>query len=166
MTTNGILLYWATEVAENAVPTTGWKIIPNILNIPAIGGEPDTIEKTPISETEYKQYDEGLKETGSIQLRANFEDDFIDAWDEVRTAYATAKATKKKICFSALLPDYEKAFFFSGKPGTIPFPDTESNQLFEATPSITISRVYGWQEKPTISQAAAFKMVRNDNTEE
>lgn len=64
----GIKVYYG-EVTRDKVtdayaePTT-WIEIPDIKSIPAMGGEPNMLDCTPLSETDMKRYTAGLKDPG------------------------------------------------------------------------------------------------------
>lgn len=151
MTTNGIKLYYAPETTAGTRPTTGWKQIPDVTNLPRIGSTPDTIEVTPLEETEYKQYEKGLKDTGAVEITANMSKKFLDAWEDAQAAYDTADAEGLALWFVAVHPKFEKAFYFSGEPDDIPLPESGSNAAWQPTPSIVVKKTHGWDTKPTIS---------------
>ncbi len=150
MTTNGIRFYYAPETVSGTRPSTGWTEIPDITNLPGIGSTPDTIEITPLAETEYKQYEKGLKDTGAVQITANMSADFLDAWDAAQEAYDTANAANLALWFCVVHPTFEKAFYFTGEPDEIPLPETGSNTAWQPTPSIVVKKTVGWDTKPTI----------------
>lgn len=152
MVTNGIKFYNAPETTAGTRPTTGWVEIPDITNLPGIGSTPDTIEVTPLAETEYKQYEKGLKDTGAVQITANMSVEFLDAWEAAQEAYDTANAEGKALWFCVVHPDpgFEKAFYFTGEPDDIPLPETSSNTAWRPTPSIVVKKTHGWDTKPTI----------------
>lgn len=153
LSTNGIKIYYAPETTAGTKPTTGWVEIPDVVSIPAIGSTPDTIEVTPLSETEYKRYIKGLKDTGAQQLTGNMTTGFVEGWNTLQTAYDTAKQGGKSIWYAVIHPEFEKAFFFTGEPDDIPLPAAGSNQAWQPTPSIIVNRVHGWDTKPEIPAA-------------
>lgn len=149
--TLGIRFYWAAETASGTRPTTGWVEIPDLVRIPAIGSTPDTIEVTPLSETEYKQYIKGLKDTGAVQFTANMTEDFINGWSDLQEAYDEAEAAGKSIWFTVVHPTFAKAFYFTGEPDDIPLPEMTSNSAWQPTPSIVVGKTEGWGEKPNLA---------------
>ena len=153
LSTNGIKIYYASETTAETKPTSGWTEIPDVVSIPAIGSTPDTIEITPLSETEYKRYIKGLKDTGAQQLTGNMTTGFVEGWNTLQSAYDTAKQGGKSIWYAVIHPEFEKAFFFTGEPYDIPLPAAGSNQAWQPTPSIIVNRVHGWDTKPEIPAA-------------
>ena len=59
----GIKLYYGQSTDGKAKPAT-WTEIPDVTAIPALGGEPNMLDCTPLSETVQKQYIPGLKDPG------------------------------------------------------------------------------------------------------
>lgn len=153
LSTNGIRFYYAPETTAGTQPTTGWVEIPDLTALPAIGSTPDTLEVTPLSETEYKRYIRGLKDTGVAQVTANMTEEFLSAWDTLQEAYDTAETAKKAIWFVVVHPNLSKSFAFTGEPDDIPLPETTSNQPWQPSPSIVVNRTKGWITKPTIPAA-------------
>lgn len=153
LSTNGIRLYYAPETTAGTQPTTGWTEIPDLTVIPSVGSTPDTIEVTPLSETEYKRYIKGLKDTGVAQLTANMTEEFLSAWDTLQEAYDTATDGGKAIWFLVVHPKLSKSFAFTGEPDDIPLPESGSNQAWQPSPSIVVNRTKGWITKPNIAAA-------------
>ena len=150
MLTNGMKLYYAPETVAKTIPTSGWKEIPDVVSTPSFGDTVDTIENTPLAETEFKRYEKGLKDTGAKQITANMTDDFVEAWDELQTAFDTAKNSGKSICYAIVHPEHSKAYYFTGEPDDIPLPAGGSNQVWQPAPNIIVSYVHGWSTPPTI----------------
>ena len=150
LSTNGIRFYYAPETTADTKPTAGWVEIPDLVTIPAVGSTPDTIEVTPISETEYKRYVRGLKDTGAVQFTGNMTEEFLTAWDTLMEAYDTAVAGNKAIWFTVIHPQLSQAFFFTGEPDEVPLPEISSNVAWQPQPSIVVNKTKGWDTKPTI----------------
>lgn len=150
MTTNGIKFYYAPETTAGTQPTTGWVEIPNVVSWGEIGSTPDTIEITPVSETSFKRYEQGLSDTGSVDVTGNWASDFIEAWETMREAMSTAAAAGKTLWFTQVIPNYEKSFYYSGSPSMLRFPEVTSNAAFQVSGTITVNKVTGLAAKPTI----------------
>lgn len=150
LSTNGIRLAYAPETTSGTKPTTGWKYIPDIVSIPAIGAAPDPIDVTPLQETEYTQSVKGLRSAGSAEMTANMTDAFMTAWDAAIEAYGTAESTGKTLWFAEIHPNNAKAFFWTGEPVELSLPAASSNTAWQPTPTIIVGRVQGWDTKPEI----------------
>ena len=94
ISTAGITLGYAVETTAKTRPTTGYKVIPDLKEIPEMNPEPETLETTTLSETEYKTYIEGLKDLGgALSFLANFTTELETEWAALMTAYETAKTS-------------------------------------------------------------------------
>ena len=60
--TAGIKLYYGSMTGEEA--PSSWTEIPDVTSIPALGGEPNMLDVTPLSEKDQKRYIPGLKDGG------------------------------------------------------------------------------------------------------
>lgn len=151
MVTNGIKYYYAPETQVDAVPTTGWKEIPDYTSWGEIGSTPDNIEITPVTETDFKRYEQGLMDTGSVDVTGNWSKEFLDAWEGMREAAETARTSGKVLWFAQDIPNYDKSFCYSGMPSMISFPELTSNAALQPSGSITVRMVKGLVTKPTFS---------------
>ena len=61
ISTAGVTFGYAVESTKGTRPTSGYTVIPDIKEIPEMNPEPETLETTVLSETEFKTYIEGLK---------------------------------------------------------------------------------------------------------
>lgn len=151
MVTNGIKYYYAPETAVDTMPTTGWVEIPDYTRWGEIGSTPDNIELTPVTETDFKRYEQGLSDTGTIDVTGNWSEKFIGAWETMREAAETARQSGKVLWFVQDIPNYERAYAYSGMPSMLRFPELSSNAALQPTGSITIRMVKGLVTKPTFS---------------
>lgn len=142
MSTAGIKVYYniaATQPALNAITTE----IPDITSLPAMDSAPEGLECTPLSETTWKRYVDGLKDPGNdFAMTANDTTAFRTAWNTLKTAYETDKATKTA-WFKIAIPNRD-AFVFSGIPGTLGFNGAEVNSVAQLQAHITPSSVVGY----------------------
>lgn len=76
----GIAFKYGTMAGEGTKPTT-WTHVPDVTDIPEIGGDVETIETTTLDNREYKTYAPTLKDTGgAIGLTAMDTAEFRTAW--------------------------------------------------------------------------------------
>lgn len=149
MVSNGIRMYYAPETVVDTVPTSGWMEIPDYTSWGEIGSSPDNIEITPVTETLFKRYEQGLMDTGSVDVTGNWSNEFVDAWEGMREAADTAKKSGKVLWFAQDIPNYEKSFVYSGMPSMLRFPELTSNSPVQPSGTITVRMVKGLVTKPT-----------------
>lgn len=153
LSTLGIKLYYAPETSAGTKPTTGFVNIPGIVSMPELGGEPETIDVTPLEETEYTRNIPGLKTVGNYAMTANLNDDFLTTWSTLLEAFDTAQESGKAIWFVIIHPKLSKAFWFTGQPTSLPLSELSVNSALQTTANITINRTGAWDAKPTIAAA-------------
>ena len=150
ISTAGITLGYAVEVTAKTRPTTGYKVIPDLKEIPEMNPEPETLETTTLSETEYKTYIEGLKDLGgALSFLANFTTELETAWGALVTAYDTAAKDGKSIWFEVKHPKLEKAVFFTGQPAKLGMPGATVGSVYEVNVFITPTNAPTWNTKST-----------------
>ena len=152
LSTAGIAVKYAVEETANKMPTTAsaFKVIPEIKEIPEINPEPATLETTTLAETEYKTYIDGLKDMGgALSFLANLTEDFKTAWEELVTAYETAKAAGKNTWFMIDIPGITEAVYFTGNPSNLGVPGAGVDAVLEINAFITPTNAPTWAAKPT-----------------
>ena len=150
MSTAGITLGYAVETTAKTRPTTGYKIIPDLKEIPEMNPEPETLETTTLSETEYKTYIEGLKDLGgALSFLANFTTELEEAWSDLMEAYETAKTSGKSIWFEVKHPQLAKSVFFTGQPAKMGMPGATVGSVYETSVFITPTNAPAWETKST-----------------
>jgi hypothetical protein len=150
LSTAGVTFGYAVEETAGTRPTTGYKLIPDIKEIPEMNPEPETLETTVLSETEYKTYIEGLKDLGgALSFLANFTTDLETKWDELVEAYKTAKESGKSVWFEVKHPGLEKSVFFTGQPSAMGLPAMGVNAVLETNLYITPTNAPIWETKTT-----------------
>lgn len=148
--TAGMQLLWAVETTAGTRPTTGYKEIPEIKEMPALNVQPNAIDATPLSEKEYILYVEGLKDLGgALGYRANLSDQLITAWQEVLDAHDTAVAAGKDIWFCITHPKLTKATYFVGDPADLGLDAATVGSVLETTLYITPNSAPVREAKPT-----------------
>jgi len=150
MSTAGITLGYAVEATAGTRPTTGYTVIPDLKEIPEMNPEPETLETTTLSETEYKTYIEGLKDLGgALSFLANFTTELEETWGELVEAYNTAAAAKKAVWFEVKHPKLEKSVFFTGQPAKLGMPGATVGSVYETSVFITPTNAPAWETKST-----------------
>lgn len=150
LSTAGVTVGWAVEATANERPTTGYKAISDIKEIPDFNPEPETHEATDLEETEYKFYVQGLKDVGgALAFLANFTQKLQDQWDEIVEAYETAIAGGKRLWFEIKHPKLTKSVFFPGEPAKMGLPGMGVNSVLETSLYITPTGAPVWETKTT-----------------
>ena len=152
LSTAGVTVGYAVEATAGTRPTTGYKVIPDIKEVPEMNPEPETLESTTLAETEYKTYIEGLKDLGgALSFLANYTTELETVWGELVEAYQTAKATSKAVWFEVKHPQLEKSVFFTGQPSAMGLPAMSVNAILETNLYITPTNAPAWETKTTTS---------------
>lgn len=150
LSTAGIKLKYAVEATAGTRPTSGYKAISGAKSTPSLNPSPDTLETTTLDELEYKTYIDGLKDLGgALEFTFNLTQELVEAWEELMTAYETAKASGKATWFVIDIPGLTKAFYFTGNPSNMGIPETSVNAVLEITNYITPTNAPESFDKPT-----------------
>lgn len=148
----GLTLSWAAETTAGTRPTaaSAYTKIPEVKEMPALNVQPNSIDATPLDETEYVLYVEGLKDLGgALGYRANMSDDLITAWDALLTAHDTAVEAGKDIWFCVSHPKLSNATYFVGDPAPIGLDAASVGGVLETTLYITPNSAPILAAKPT-----------------
>lgn len=153
----GIKVSYAFEAVAGTKPTTGYKHIEGIKEIPELNPAPDTLETTSFDNLEYKTYINGLKDLGgALSFTANFTQALFDAWngeDGVMEQYKTNIASGKAMWLCIDIPGINKACFFSCEPSPIGVPGATTNEVLETSLNLTPTGEPTWAEKPTYAES-------------
>jgi hypothetical protein len=150
ISTAGVTFGYAVETAKGTRPTTGYTLIPDVKEIPEMNPEPETLETTVLSETEFKTYIEGLKDLGgALSFLANYTTDLETVWADLVTAYKAAMAEGKATWFEVKHPKLEKSVFFTGQPSAMGLPAMAVGNVLETNLYITPTNAPAWEVKST-----------------
>ena len=148
ISTAGVTFGYAVETAKGTRPTTGYTLIPDIKEIPEMNPEPETLETTVLSETEYKTYIEGLKDLGgALSFLANYTSELETAWGELVEEYKTANASGLSVWFEVKHPKLDKSVFFTGQPSAMGLPAMSVNSVLETNIYVTPTNAPAWETK-------------------
>jgi hypothetical protein len=150
ISTAGVTFGYAVETAKGTRPTTGYTLIPDVKEIPEMNPEPETLETTVLSETEFKTYIEGLKDLGgALSFLANYTSELETVWADLVTAYKAAMAEGKATWFEVKHPKLEKSVFFTGQPSAMGLPAMAVGNVLETNLYITPTNAPTWDTKST-----------------
>ena len=150
ISTAGVTFGYAVETTKGTRPISGYTLIPDVKEIPEMNPEPETLETTPLSETEFKTYIEGLKDLGgALSFLANFTEELEEVWGELVEEYKTAIASGLATWFEVKHPKLEKSVFFTGQPSAMGLPGMGVNAVLETNLYITPTNAPAWETKST-----------------
>lgn len=147
MSTAGMNLLYGVETTPGQKPSD-FHVIQGATSLGEISSEAETIEVTPLSEEEYKQYVDGLADPGGTwEVGFNESNVLHEEWAKVYQAQKAAADTGCRTWFQAWHPKLDEAFFIVGKPNKLGFGGAEVSSAYTNTGRITINMVEGWSEK-------------------
>lgn len=150
ISTAGVTFGYAVETSKGTRPTSGYEVIPDIKEIPEMNPEPETIETTVLSETEFKTYIEGLKDLGgALSFLANYTTELETVWAELVEAYKTAYASGLSVWFEVKHPKLDKSVYFTGQPSAMGLPAMAVGNVLETNLYITPTNAPAWETKST-----------------
>ena len=150
ISTAGVTFGYAVETSKGTRPTSGYAVIPDIKEIPEMNPEPETIETTVLSETEFKTYIEGLKDLGgALSFLANYTTELETVWAELVEAYKTAYASGLSVWFEVKHPKLDKSVYFTGQPSAMGLPAMAVGNVLETNLYITPTNAPAWETKST-----------------
>lgn len=149
LSTAGVLLKYAVEATAGTRPTTGFTQIPCIKAIPDFNPEPESLEVTDLSDTEWRRYIPGLKDPGgALAFTANLTTQFKTAWETLVSAFETAKNDNKATWFEIMVPNFG-SFYFAGYPSTLGMTAMDVNAVLEIEAYVTPNQIEGWGTSST-----------------
>jgi len=149
LSTAGVLLKYAVETTAGTRPTTGYTQVPSIKAIPDFNPEPESLEVTDLSDTEWRRYIAGLKDPGgALSFTANLTTAFKTAWETLVTAAETAATTSKATWFEIMVPNFG-SFYFAGIPSPLGMSAMDVNAVLEIEAYVTPNQIEGWDTSST-----------------
>jgi hypothetical protein len=130
LSTAGVTVGYAVETVKGTRPVSGYKLIPDIKEVPEMNPEPETLETTTLAETEFKTYIEGLKDLGgALAFTANYTTEVETVWAELVEEYKTAIDSGLSTWFEIKHPKLDKSVFFTGQPSAMGLPAMSVNSV-------------------------------------
>jgi len=149
LSTAGVLLKYCASASGTTRPTSGYTTVPNIKAIPDFNPEPESLEVTDLSDTEWRRYIAGLKDPGgALSFTANLTTTFKSSWTTLISAYETALAAGKSMWFEIMVPSFG-SFYFAGIPAPLGMSAMDVNSVLEIEAYITPNQIHGWDTSST-----------------
>ena len=153
LASHGVMLAYCCESVAGTMPTSGYVVVPEIKAIPSFNPQPDALQSTALSETEFHTYVEGLRDIGgALEFTANLTEDLISAWDTVNSAH-DALTGGKAMWFAVIHPKLANAVFFKGDPTPLGLNEISVNTVLETTLYITPNSAPTWSAKPSVVES-------------
>lgn len=155
ISTAGIKVAYAFEATKGERPTDTYTHIPGIKSIPSMNEQPNMIDTTTLDETETHVGVAGLKGLPSAtNFTASWTNELINQWSEdVMAKYATAKEEGKQMWITVVVPQFEKAFYFTAIPSALDLPAAGVDAAAEIDIYITPTSQRIMEAKPTTISA-------------
>ena len=149
LSTAGVLLKYCVEATSGTRPSAGFTQIPSIKAIPDFNPEPESLEVTDLSDTEWRRYIAGLKDPGgALSFTANLTTAFKTAWETLVTAATTAATSSKATWFEIMVPNFG-SFYFAGIPSPLGMSAMDVNAVLEIEAYVTPNQIEGWDTSST-----------------
>ena len=155
LSTAGILFGYGVETVKGTKPSA-FTQIERAMSLPALNPQPEALEVTPLDATEWKEYINGLKDTGgALAIKFSLNNAFAESWAEFVEAYKTAKASDMNTWVEFYIPEMTDAFYFTCEPAELGFGGAEVNSHLEIEAYVTPTGHIGWDTavKPTKATA-------------
>lgn len=137
-------------------PTTGYKKLPEVKEIPEMNPTPDTLETTSLDNLEYKTYVDGLKDLGgALSFTANFTQDLYDLYNGdggIVASWETAKSEGREMYLCIDIAGLSEACYLSVTPSKLGLPAASVNTVMEVALYFTPAGEPVWETKPTYAE--------------
>lgn len=153
LSTLGVRLGYCVATTAGTAPTTGYTELVGIKSIPAVGGAPETYDATSLNATQFKEYVQGLMDTGgALELRFNNTNEIQTQWGNLVTAYEADKVltSPKGIWFAVIIPGLTNGFYLEGTPSILGLAQIDVGNVLEVSGYVTPTKILGWSAKATI----------------
>ena len=150
----GAKVSFAFETTAGTRPTTGYKKLPQIKEIPEMNPSPETLETTSLDNTEYKTYIDGLKDLGgSLAFTANFTQELYDLYngaDGIMKQWEDAKkAEPSKAMYLCIdINGLKESCYLSVIPSKLGIPAASVNSIMEVNLYFTPAGEPEWATDP------------------
>ena len=157
ISTIGLKISWAVETTAGARPTTGYKVIHNLKEFPDTNPSPNTQDATTFDNLVNTSYVNLLTDLGgALTITANLNNELIEEWGELVSAYETASKSGKSVWMCVDIPKIDTAFYYPIEPAKIRLSGVTANALAEQSLYITVVDDAEEGEKPTYAEATAM----------
>ena len=153
ISTAGSHVYYAVEATAGTRPTemTAYTEIPEVVEIPDLGSDINTLDTTSLAQEKSHTYIEGLADSGgAFALTVNDCNAFREVWDEAVTASETGYAAGKATWICVVMKGMDEAFYIPGKLARLGFGGLSVDEVIQNTANILPTGDYLYAAKPTV----------------
>ena len=144
LSTAGIKFGYGIETTAGTKPTN-FTQIERAMSLPSLNPTPENIDVTPLDATEWKEYINGLKDTGgALAIKFALNNAFKTAWSKFVSDYETAKESDKAAWCVFYIPGMTDSFFFTCEPAPLGFGGAEVSSHLEIEAYVTPTGNIGW----------------------
>ena len=152
ITTAGTQVCWAVETVAGTMPTAA-KLIPDIKEVPDLNPQPESLDTTDLSCTEYKTFVDGLKDlSGANAYVANLTALLEKEWADMCGVAKTAEESGLAFWVYIITPGLQTAAY-TAKPSPLGINGRKTNAVNEINCYITpTGEVTRTNEKITVTE--------------
>ena len=137
ITSIGVKVSYAIEITKGTRPTSGYKKIPMITEIPEMNPTPDILDTTSMDNLEYTTGVMGLKSLDTLTFTARFTQELFDMYKNAETGiiaqWENAKSAGKAMYICIDIPNLDKSCFISVEPADIGMPSASTNSVIDVS---------------------------------
>lgn len=152
LSTLGVAVGYAftTDTETNTRPTTGYKILVDIKDVPDFNPTPDTIEVTPLVNEQYKTYIHGLKDLGGdLAFLANFTQELFDEYETATSGIMAQYNSGRHMWLVIDHPKLSKSLYINVTPSPLGLNAMAVNSAAEVTLHFASFGELVWADDPT-----------------
>jgi len=150
----GSSLTYAVESSAGVRPTSGYVMVPEVTNIPALASSDyDRVDMTPVDEEVQHIEITGLRQApGTLNFEANLSDTLLSFWNGTLVpAYKAAVATGKRMWFCVIIKGMDQGYFFTAEPKVLAPNGGGAADGWKCNLPITMTNTPDWFARPTVS---------------
>lgn len=148
--TAGMFVKTAPEATSGTRPTSGYTALTSIKRIGSLNPEPNALDVTDLSDTEFKRYIIGLKDTGgALTLGANHTESFMTEWGSLCDTADSLASESKAFWMEIGHPKLTKSFFLRIIPSPMGLNEVGVDAPLEIDVYVSPNKVAGWAAKST-----------------
>lgn len=152
ITSIGAKVSYAVEITKGTRPTTGFKKIPMITEIPEMNPTPDMLDTTSMDNLEFTTGVQGLKSLDTLTFTARFSQELFDIFqgdDGIMAQWETAKASGNAMWLCIDIEGLDKSCYISVEPSDIGMPSVSTNSVIDVSLYFTPVGEPVWDTDPT-----------------